>query len=569
MHVSRVAAALLRIVRRSRRPLAIALVTLVTTGIAVTGVTGAAMAADQPAQPAASGSAGDAAASVDTASSGGTGADSTSTSTSTSGSSASSGSSGTTASTSKAASSSTKPAHTTLRTTTQHTTTTKAHTAPKVTAAAPARSSLVALAAPVITLSGTTSVADTNHDGRTSAGDVATTTWTVTNTGPDPVTGLSLTVSRGSATCASATIAPTSDVTCTSTTALKQTDIDAAKIAVTGTAHGTINGNPSDSDPATVTRTLAVSDKLSLSQSIVRINDRDHDGATSKGDYLQFIFTVRNTGTQTLHSLSIVDSKLSHAGVGIHCTTTTLAPGHSTTCRSQAYVVTSFDAKQGFVSSTARARAKSPAGALVLSAQSTRSIGVKHEIKLRANLNLTLSIASVKDNDNDGQPTAGDTVTYAFNISNTGNATASGLFVVDNKLARLNVPVHCGGSLSAGASMRCLSGPVKITGFNVKQGKLVNFATVHGRTAATGQAVQAFDALELSLNVPLRDLVGSTAAASLPRTGGVATTQPLTLAFWMILLGFGLVVAGRQPGRLAAPLRNDRASTAFEEIPED
>jgi hypothetical protein len=550
MHVSRVAAALLRIVRRSRRPLAIALVTLVTTGIAVTGVSGAAMAAEQPAQPAASGSTGA------TTSSGDTGSPST-------------GADGASTGSSKPATSTTKPAHATVRSTTQHTTTTKAHTAAKVTPATAPRSSLVALAAPVITLSGTTAVADTNHDGRTSAGDVATTTWTVTNTGPDPVTGLSLTVSRGSATCATTTIPPTSDVTCTSKTALNQADLDAAKVSVTGTAHGTITGNPSASDPATVTRTLPVSARLSLSQSIVRISDRDHDGATSKGDYLQFVFTVKNTGTQTLHSLSIVDSKLSHAGVSIHCTTTTLAPGHSTTCRSGAYVVTSFDAKQGFVSNTARARAKTPAGTAVLSAQSTRSTGVKHEIKLRANLNLALSIASVKDNDHDGQPTAGDTVTYAFNISNTGNATASGLFVVDKKLQRLNVAVHCGGSLAAGASMRCFSGPVTISGFNVKQGKLVNFATVFGRTAATGQPVQAFDALDVSLNVPLRDLVGSTAAASLPRTGGVATTQPLTLAFWMILLGFGLVVAGRRPGRLAAPLRNDRASTAFEEIPED
>ena len=391
-----------------------------------------------------------------------------------------------------------------------------------------------------------------------------TVTWTVTNTGPDPVTGLSLTVSRGTATCPITTIPPTSSVTCTSTTTVKQFDIDTAKVNVTGTANGTILGNPSASDPATVTRTLSVSARLSIAQSILLLSDRDHDGATSKGDRLQFVFTVRNTGTQTLHGVLVVDAKLTNAGIGIHCTTTTLAPGHSTTCRSGGYTVSSFDAKRGFVTNSARARGTTPQGHHVFSAKSTESKGVKHEVKLRANLNLTLSILSVKDNDGNGQPTAGDTVTYAFNISNTGNASVSGMFIVDEKLKRLGVPIHCGSSLSAGGSTRCESGPVKITGFNVKQGKLVNFATVHGTTASTGQAVQAFDGLEVSLNTPLSELVGRTAAAALPRTGGVST-QPLTLAFWMILLGFGLVVAGRAPARATATARTDRSSSYVDE----
>jgi hypothetical protein len=432
--------------------------------------------------------------------------------------------------------------------------------APIVTKPKPPRSSLVALAAPVITLSGTSTIADTNGDGHTSVGDVVTTTWTVTNTGPDPVTALSLTVSRGTATCPTTTIPPTSNVTCTSTTTVKQFDIDTAKVNVTGTANGTILGNPSASDPTTVTKTLSVSAKLSIAQSILLISDSDHDGATSKGDRLQFVFTVKNTGTQTLHSLLISDSKLSNAGINIHCSTTTLAPGHSTTCRSGGYTVSSFDAKRGFVTNSAKARATTPQGAHVFSAKSTRSKGVKHEIKLRANLNLTLSVASVKDNDGNGQPTAGDTVTYAFNITNTGNASVSGMFIVDDKLKRFGVAIHCGSSLAAGGSTRCESGPLKITGFNVKQGKLVNFATVHATTASTGRAVQAFDGLDLSLNVPLAELVGRTAAASLPRTGGVSTT-PVTLAFWMILIGFGLVVAGRSAGRAPATARTDRGSS--------
>lgn len=565
MHVSRVAAALLRVVRRSRRPLAIALVSLLATGVAVTGVSGAAMAAEQSGQPATSGAStgGSSGSSGSDSSGGGTPSDSASSgqSSASSSSSGTSHSTGTTKPTAPAPKPVSKPASST-----KHTVTVKVH-APATTAAKPPRSSLVALAAPVITLSGTTAVADTNHDGRTTPGDVATTTWTVTNTGPDPVTALSLTLSRGTATCPMTTIPPTSSVTCTSTTAVKQSDIDAAKLAVTGTANGTILGNPSASDPATVTKTLPVSAKLTVSQSILLVSDVDHDGATSKGDRLQFVFTVKNTGTQTLHGLSIVDSKLSNAHVSIHCTTTTLAPGHSTTCRSGSYTVSGFDAKQGFVTNSARAKATTPQGGSVVSAKSTKSKGVKHEIKLRPKLSMTMSVLSVKDNDNDKQPTAGDTIRYAFSISNVGNTSVSGIYIVDRKLDRLHIAIHCSGSfLSAGSSMRCTSDPLKITGFNVKQGKLANFATAHG--VGAGRSVQAFDALDLSLNVPLSELVGSTAAASLPRTGGVPT-QPMTLAFWMILLGFGLVVAGRQPGRMSAPLRGDRSTSFIDEDPEE
>jgi hypothetical protein len=557
MHVSRVAAALLRIVRRSRRPLAIAVVSVLATGICiVTGVSSTAMAADQSSTPGTTASGDVASASSSASSSSG---DSTSSDANTSSSHQSSGSSGTGSGTAAKATTPATKAASKPATTVKKSTKTVTPQAPIVTKAKAPQSSLVALAAPVITLSGTSAIADTNHDGRTSVGDIVTTTWTVTNTGPDPVTGLTLTVSRGNATCPTTTIAPTSSVTCTSTTTVKQFDIDTAKVNVTGTAHGTILGNPSASDPATVAKTLSVSARLSIAQSIVLLSDRDHDGATSKGDTLQFVFTVKNTGTQTLHSVLVSDSKLTNAHISIHCSATTLAPGHSTTCRSGAYTVSSFDAKRGFVTNSAKARATTPQGTHVFSAKSTRSKGVKHEIKLRANLNLTLSVAAVKDNDRDGQPTVGDTVTYAFSITNTGNASVSGMYIVDDKLKRFGVPIHCGSSLAAGGSTRCESGPLKITGFNVKQGKLVNFATVHATTAATGRAVQAFDGLDLSLNVPLADLVGRTAAASLPRTGGVPM-QPVTLGFWMILLGFGLLVAGRSPGRATASARSDRGS---------
>jgi LPXTG-motif cell wall-anchored protein len=51
-----------------------------------------------------------------------------------------------------------------------------------------------------------------------------------------------------------------------------------------------------------------------------------------------------------------------------------------------------------------------------------------------------------------------------------------------------------------------------------------------------------------------------TGIRALPRTGGFDST-PLTLGFWMVLVGFGLVVAGRRPNRSATtPIHTERRS---------
>ena len=76
-----------------------------------------------------------------------------------------------------------------------------------------------------------------------------------------------------------------------------------------------------------------------------------------------------------------------------------------------------------------------------------------------------------------------------------------------------------------------------------------SFASVHGR-ASNGAQVSAFDKITIGLSGNIHALVGSSGIKALPRTGGVDTT-PITLGFWMVLIGLGLVVAGRRPGRPA------------------
>ena len=195
MHVSRVAALLLRAVRRSRRPLAIAVVSLIVAGICVvTDVSGAAMAAEQPTQPSptASGSSALPARPVTPPPASSAPAPSSS---------------------SQSGSSSRRlaldPRDHDLEDAEQRVHDLEAvktagqgtgqrrevlHRARPRRAARTSRHRhapawwLPPRAGPALTLSGSSAVADTNHDGRTSAGDVVTTTWKVKNGGTDPAT---------------------------------------------------------------------------------------------------------------------------------------------------------------------------------------------------------------------------------------------------------------------------------------------------------------------------------------------------------------------------------------------
>jgi hypothetical protein len=544
MHVSRVAALLLRAVRRSRRPLAIALVAGIVAGICVvTDVSGTAMAAEQPKNASAGSSSTDVSGGGDTTSVTSTSGSSTSTPapSASSSSSSSGGASG-------PSTGSSKP-------------TPKATVKSKPVVVKKSTPVNKPMLAPALTLSGSSAVADTNGDGRQSAGDVVTTTWTVTNTGATQATALTIAVTRGSGTCSPTTVDAGNSSTCTTTTTLKQSDVDAASFTVTGTATATVSGSPSSSAPASAPKALKAVSGLQFGQRIFRISDRDHNGRTSQGDLLQFVFTVKNTGSQTVHGLIIIDAKAASSHVSISCSTTTLASHQSTTCRSGGYNVTASQAKAGFLTNTGQARVTTPSGAHFFSAVSKVSVGVmKPPPPLRPHLALRMYVAKIGASTAATHVAAGDTISYGFVVSNTGNTRISGLKITDQKLDSAKIAIHCGtSSLSSGASTRCTSDPMTITTHVLAQQDLTNFASVHG-TASNGVSVSAFDRITIGLSANIHALIGSSGIRALPRTGGVNTT-PLTLGFWMVLIGLGLVVAGRRPGRPAtAAIAPDRRS---------
>ncbi|MCQ4206548.1 DUF7507 domain-containing protein, partial [Streptomyces longispororuber] len=179
------------------------------------------------------------------------------------------------------------------------------------------------------------------------AGDEVSYTYTVTNTGPQQLTGIRITDDRVSdVTCEETTLAPAGEsgdsTTCTGTYTV--TEQDASKGAVTNvaTAHGLDGSNPVDSQPDEVT--LVVDSGLGLHL------EKSADDTTTyqPGDKVTYTYTLTNTGEHPLTGITVTDNLVSD----VTCEATTLAPGAHTTCTGT-YTITEEDAERGTVTNEA------------------------------------------------------------------------------------------------------------------------------------------------------------------------------------------------------------------------
>jgi uncharacterized repeat protein (TIGR01451 family) len=173
------------------------------------------------------------------------------------------------------------------------------------------------------------------------AGDPITYTFTVTNTGNRPLTGVAVTdplLGATAITCADTTLAVGAATTCTAASAytVKQSDVEAGTVANTASVAATPPvgegpaGSVTDTDTATVT--IARTPMLKIVKSAT-------GSPYVSGDQITYGFTVSNTGNVAVTGVAISDPLLS----GVTCAATSLAPGASTTCTASAYPVTGAD----------------------------------------------------------------------------------------------------------------------------------------------------------------------------------------------------------------------------------
>ena len=302
-------------------------------------------------------------------------------------------------------------------------------------------------------------------------GDTVTYTFAVTNTGNVGLTGVSVddtqeppagglasgptcqSLSSPTGTCSgsSTSLAPGQSASFTATYIVTQADLDHGSINDSAIASGSPpSGPPIDSPPSTATVVATQNPALSIAKSASPAS------VSAVGDIVTYTFAVTNTGNVDLTDVSVNDTQQPPAGgltSGPMCQSlsspagscrgfsTSLAPGQVATFTAT-YIVTQADLDHGSINDSAIASGSPPSGPPIDSPPSTATVPVTQSPAL--SITKSASPASVS--------AVGDTVTYTFAVTNTGNVDLSGVSVNDTQ----EPPA---GGLASGPTCQSLSSP--------------------------------------------------------------------------------------------------------------
>lgn len=307
--------------------------------------------------------------------------------------------------------------------------------------------------------------------------------YVVTDAVPSPLTGV-----------ASADPACTvtgNDVTCVggelgvgqSATFVITADVPAA--GANGPVSNTASVLGNEADPVTGNNeaTAAIAPgvpALTLVKHAAAPTDVDGDGLTDVGDTIQYTFTVSNTGTAAAAAVKVTDAKVG----SVTCPQTTLAAGADMSCAADSlYVITPADVAAGAVNNSATATGTGPDGSQIDSVPSTTSTPTTAP-------DPELSLAKSADRT---ELVAGQTVTYTFAVTNTGNVPLNDVTVDEGDFSgtgTLSSTTCPEATLAPRAEEDCTASYV-VTQADVDAGTLSNTATASGTTFGGEPVVSA------------------------------------------------------------------------------
>ncbi|MFJ4225164.1 hypothetical protein ACIPYT_13105, partial [Microbacterium sp. NPDC089695] len=401
-----------------------------------------------------------------------------------------------------------------------------------VTSTAPATVSLAS--APGIVLTKTGAVTS----GNGSVGSTITYSFSARNTGNVTLTGVSIADPHaGLSTLAytwpgtAGTLQPNQTVTATATYTVRQSDVDAGSARNTATVSGTPpTGAAITASSGEITvATIAAAPGISVTKTAA-------GGGGGVGSTITYTFRASNTGNVTLTGVGIADPL---AGLGAlqyqwPGTAGSLAPGQ-TVVATASYTVTQSDVNAGAVTNTASASGTG-GGTTVTAASGAVTTPTATAAP---------SVAVTKVGTLSGTGAAGDTISYAFTVRNSGNVTLTGVSLVDPLIGATPIPLTgwtgAAGTLQPGQSV---SGTASYTvrQSDVDAGSVANTATATGTpprgAAVTGSApatvrlapVPAISVVKTGSVTSGNGAVGSTVTFAFTlRNGGNVTLSGITL----------------------------------------
>ncbi|KAB8164906.1 DUF11 domain-containing protein [Lysobacter maris] len=348
--------------------------------------------------------------------------------------------------------------------------------------------------------------ADEDGSGTVSVDDTLTYTVTATNTGNTTLTDVVVNDSRitpNTITCA--TVAPGATCVLSGTYVVTQADADAGTIRNTATSTSPVCPSGS-TDPActtTVNTPVPQAPAQTLAKALTGNADEDGSGTVSVDDTLTYTVTVTNTGNTTLTDVVVNDSLITPSTI----TCATVVPG-ATCVLTGTYVVTQADADAGTIRNTATSTSPvCPAGSTDPACTTTIVTPVPQ----------TPALTLVKAATPTTVAAAGETVTYTFDVENTGNVTIDNLTITETAFSGTGTPpaITCPvTTLAPGATTVC-TGTYTVTQADIHAGSVTNTATADGTDPTGGTTTSPPDSATVTATPP----VISTAKASDPATG--------------------------------------------------
>jgi uncharacterized repeat protein (TIGR01451 family) len=315
--------------------------------------------------------------------------------------------------------------------------------------------------------------------------------------------------------------------TWTATYALTQADIDAAATLV-NTASVTTHLTAAQ----TATASTLISD---LSELIVE-KDVDLQQIAAPG-VLTYVIRVTNGGNTRLMNPALTDTLSNGGTVTVGSPSESLPGGTAgvldvgetwTYTATHAVTAAEIDAGVDLVN-TAAATAQRPAGG-ALTADDTATTRITQRVDLELVKTGTLNLGA------DGRIGAGDTISFAFAVSNTGNVTINTLVLTDGLpgVTLVGGPIA---SLAAGATdTTTFTGSYVLTQADIDAGRITNPATATGTTAG-GSTATASDDVTLALTGLPTLTLDKTGALNLGADGRADVGDVVTYAFTVTNIG--------------------------------
>jgi hypothetical protein len=255
--------------------------------------------------------------------------------------------------------------------------------------------------------------------------------------------------------CSPATLATGKAAACTADYTITEADLDAGHVTNTARATGlTPNDDAVLSGLADATVTARQLPAIDLAKSASPAT------YAAAGETIHYTYTVTNTGNVTLHRIALTDNRLGP----VTCAFTRLAPGHRMTC-SAAHVTTRADVDAGRIANAADVTGHPPTGPPVTDTADATVDAIHHP-----------GLALVKTAFPAQYAKPGETISYAYSVTNTGNVTLHAIALTDSRLGAVICP---DATLAPGEVMTCTAEHVT-TQADVDRGHIANTADVTG-----------------------------------------------------------------------------------------